>query len=70
MPREIEMHYVKHIRIMGKKVHGFTIAMRKLNRKQIPVCLGCYQKIHRGEYDGLNLDLVAKQIMHLSLIHI
>jgi hypothetical protein len=24
---EIEMHHVKHIRKMGKKVHGFTIAM-------------------------------------------
>ncbi|MFK7983591.1 MAG: reverse transcriptase domain-containing protein [Saprospiraceae bacterium] len=64
MPGEIEMHHVKHIRKMGKKVHGFTIAMRKLNRKQIPVCLDCHHKIHQGEYDGLNLNLVAKQIMH------
>ena len=34
-----------------------------LNRKQIPVCLACHHKIHRGDYDGLNLNLVAKQIM-------
>ena len=64
MPGEIEMHHVKHIRKMGKKVHGFTIAMRKLNRKQIPVCLGCHDKIHCREYDGLNLNLIAKQIMY------
>jgi group II intron reverse transcriptase/maturase len=62
-PGEIEMHHVKHIRKLGKKVHGFTKAMRMLNRKQIPVCLTCHHKIHRGNYDGLNLNLVAKQIM-------
>lgn len=46
---EIEMHHVKHIRKMEKKVHGFTLAMQRLNRKQIPVCLECHRKIHKGE---------------------
>ena len=48
---------------MGKKIHGFTLAMRKLNRKQIPVCSECHRKIHQGEYDGLNLDLMAQNMM-------
>ena len=29
--------------------------MFKLNRKQIPLCLDCHNKIHHGKYDGLAL---------------
>lgn len=29
--------------------------MSKLNRKQIPVCLDCHNKIHKGLYNGLSL---------------
>jgi len=52
----IEMHHVKHIRKIGEKVKGFTLVMARLNRKQIPVCRECHNKIHSGKYDGLKLN--------------
>lgn len=33
--------------------------MRALNHKQIPVCEGCHEKIHKGEYDGIRLHDLA-----------
>lgn len=51
-------------RITSRKTHkkikkfcfsGFTQLMSKLNRKQIPVCSACQDKIHKGSYDGLSL---------------
>jgi group II intron reverse transcriptase/maturase len=51
----IEMHHVRHIRKRGDKVEGFTKIMSNLNRKQLPVCHACHQKIHKGEYDGISL---------------
>ena len=65
--QNVEMHHVRHIRKMGKqKPTGFTAVMRALNRKQIPVCSSCHDKIHRGEYDGIRpqelaYDFVATQ---------
>lgn len=59
---KIEMHHVKHIRKLGKKVNGFTTFLRELNRKQIPVCKECHLKIHRGDYDGINLKQLAKDV--------
>jgi group II intron reverse transcriptase/maturase len=56
----VEMHHVRHIRKMGaKKPTGFTAVMRALNRKQVPVCSSCHDKIHRGEYDGLSMQDLA-----------
>jgi hypothetical protein len=56
----VEMHHVRHIRKMGeRKPTGFQAVMRALNRKQIPVCKGCHEKIHRGEYDGIRLQDLA-----------
>lgn len=52
----IVMHHVRHIRKMGEKVRGFTKLLAMLNRKQIPVCRDCHEKIHRGEYDGMRLE--------------
>lgn len=49
----VEMHHVKHVR--KGKIVGFTALMSKLNRKQIPVCVNCHDKIHSGKYDGLSL---------------
>lgn len=49
----IEMHHVKHIR--KGKISGFTKYMSALNRKQIPVCPTCHDKIHQGKYDGKSL---------------
>ncbi|EJE8548119.1 hypothetical protein M5238_002852 [Vibrio vulnificus] len=51
----IEMHHVKHIRKMGTTNKGFTKLMAKINRKQIPVCQPCHNKIHKGTYDGIAL---------------
>lgn len=51
----VEMHHVKHIRKMGKKVSGFTKLMAQINRKQVPLCASCHKKVHRGTYDGLAL---------------
>lgn len=49
----IEMHHIKHIR--KGKVQGFAQIMKNLSRKRIPVCKNCHNRIHKGEYDGLNL---------------
>lgn len=49
------MHLVKHIKKFNTKLKGFHELMFKLNRKQIPVCLDCHNKIHHGKYDGLAL---------------
>lgn len=51
----LQMHHVRHIRKMGQKVTGFAKVMVTLNRKQIPVCKPCHDKVHRGVYDGLSL---------------
>lgn len=57
---QVEMHHVRHIRKMGqKKPDGFTRIMRTLNRKQIPTCKACHDKIHRGHYDGISLADLA-----------
>ncbi len=56
----VEMHHVRHIRKMGgKKPVGFNRILRAMNRKQIPVCTTCHQKIHCGDYDGIRLSDLA-----------
>jgi predicted HNH restriction endonuclease len=56
----VEMHHVRHIRKIGaKKPTGVHAILRTLNRKQLPVCVECHEKIHRGEYDGLRLSDLA-----------
>lgn len=59
----VQMHHVKHIRKIGQQVRGFTALMAKLNRKQIPVCDGCHDAIHRGKYDGISLNQLADQAL-------
>jgi len=57
---QVVMHHVRHIRKIGqKKPVGIHAILRALNRKQLPVCAGCHEKIHRGEYDGLRLSDLA-----------
>ena len=56
----VVMHHVKHIRKIGKKIKGFTKAMASINRKQIPVCPECHLKIHKGEYDGIDLKSLSQ----------
>ena len=50
----IEMHHLKHIR--KGKVTGFSQVMKSLNRKTIPTCRKCHNKIHKGVYDGISLN--------------
>ena len=55
------MHQVRHIRKLSHKREpaGFNHMLRKLNRKQIPVCEACHRRIHQGSYDGLKLSSLA-----------
>jgi group II intron reverse transcriptase/maturase len=55
---QIVMHHVRHVRKLTNKrvATGFNLILRAINRKQIPVCIACHGKIHRGEYDGLKLS--------------
>jgi len=56
----VEMHHVRHIRKIGEKEPiGVDAILRTLNRKQLPVCVKCHEKVHCGEYDGLRLSDLA-----------
>lgn len=57
--KDIQMHHVRHVRKADGKPKGFTRVMGLINRKQIPVCRECHGKIHRGEYDGMELSQFA-----------
>lgn len=54
----VVMHHVRHVR--KGKTTGFTRVMSSLNRKQIPVCGRCHEKIHSGAYDSIKLANFAK----------
>jgi group II intron reverse transcriptase/maturase len=57
---QVEMHHVRHVRKTGgKKPVGINAILQLMNRKQIPVCTKCHQKIHRGDYDGIRLSDLA-----------
>ncbi|EFH82900.1 reverse transcriptase/maturase family protein [Ktedonobacter racemifer] len=57
---QVEMHHVRHIRKTGaKKPAGINAILQLMNRKQIPVCSECHQKIHRGDYSGIRLSDLA-----------
>src|SRR5262249_47653936 len=59
----VQMHHVRHLRkVGGKPANGFARLMRYQNRKQVPVCVPCHRKIHRGDYDGLRLADLAYEI--------
>lgn len=50
---QIEIHHVKHLKgLKAPKLDYLTSTMAAMNRKQIPVCRACHQKIHAGKYDG------------------
>lgn len=54
------MHHIKHIRKSNFKVKNYIQILSKLSRKQISVCRVCHNKIHKGEYDGVNLKNLNK----------
>jgi len=60
----IEMHHINQIR--KGKVSGFSQLMKNLNRKTIPTCRSCHQKIHKGTYNGHKLkDLFDIEITQI-----
>ena len=63
---KVEMHHIKHVRKMGTKVTGFARIIERLNRKQIPTCRVCHERIHAGKYDDIALrDLYNINIMKI-----
>jgi hypothetical protein len=58
---QVVMHHVRHIRKLSHKREpaGFNRILRAINRKQIPVCKVCHEKIQRGEYDHLKLSTLV-----------
>lgn len=51
----IEMHHIKHLKDLNPKLSTIDALMAKINRKQIPVCQNCHDKIHSGKYYGTSL---------------
>lgn len=61
-PESVEYHHVKHRR--KRRVTGLLQVMKQLNRKQIPCCRPCHDKIHKGLYDNLPLiSLYDEELM-------
>jgi group II intron reverse transcriptase/maturase len=57
-PDGVEMHHLRHVRKGQSK--GFARIMSTVNRKQIPVCAACHDRIHAGDYDGMTLSMFAQ----------
>lgn len=53
----IEIHHVRALRKHGSTIKQDFLSrlMSKINRKQIPLCKVCHQKVHLGKYDGPTL---------------
>src|SRR6266566_3076569 len=67
-PNKVQMHHVRHIRKMDdREPKGFTRVMAALNRKQVPVCKACHERIHRGEYDSLSLKELAYDLRKIRI---
>ena len=54
--KDIEMHHIKHLRKDNIKSSGFLKIMSSLNRKQLPLCVFCHNKVHAGKYNGISLN--------------
>lgn len=52
--KSIEMHHIRHLRKNNSKDY-LTQTMININRKQVPLCQSCHNKIHAGLYDGPKL---------------
>lgn len=57
----IEMHHLKHIKTINVKLNSFDKMLAKINRKQIPLCSTCHNKVHSGDYKGLALALAGNK---------
>lgn len=51
----IEMHHIKHIKTLNVKLSSFDRMVALINRKQVPLCKSCHQKVHNGTYFGFTL---------------
>lgn len=67
---KIEMHHIKRLRgPTGENVtKGFEKVMGAINRKQIPVCQKCHNKIHSGTYDNKSLNEIFTEITEKELL--
>jgi len=54
----IEMHHIN--KLNKADTRSFVDVMRAMNRKQIPVCKICHNKIHRGLYNGEALKKISQ----------
>lgn len=57
----IQTHHVKHLKT--GKINGFDTIMKALNRKTIPVCKNCHEKIHNKEYNGIALGKILDRVL-------
>lgn len=62
----VEMHHVRHIRKLNKRLSDFTALMAKINRKQLPVCRSCHMEIHSGNYDKISLNLISNKYISIN----
>jgi hypothetical protein len=62
----IEMHNVKHVRkskfSLTQDEKPWEKMMHIRNRKQVPVCKQCHDKIHSGEYNKTKLINIPNQV--------
>lgn len=67
---KIEMHHIKRLRgPTGENVtKGFNKIMGAINRKQIPVCQKCHNKIHNGTYNDKSLNEIFTDIQNKELL--
>nr|YP_009729390.1 hypothetical protein, transcriptase/maturase [Caulerpa ashmeadii]QHQ73302.1 hypothetical protein, transcriptase/maturase [Caulerpa ashmeadii]QHQ73341.1 hypothetical protein [Caulerpa ashmeadii] len=66
----VEMHHIKRLRgPTGENItKGFDRVLGAINRKQIPVCGECHNKIHKGEYDQKSLNQIFKEIQNQQIL--
>nr|AOP19042.1 hypothetical protein [Halimeda discoidea] len=67
---QIETHHIKRLRgPTGENLtKGFDKILGAINRKQIPVCKKCHDKIHKGIYDSKSLNEIFTQIQNKNLL--
>jgi len=58
---DIEMHHLKHLKDTKDKKTLIKI-MSRINRKTIPLCIPCHNKVHTGKYDGMSLRDIKKSM--------
>jgi predicted HNH restriction endonuclease len=49
------MHHVKHLKTLNVKLNSFEKKMARVNRKQVPLCSRCHDRVHNGTYHGMSL---------------